>query len=118
MVEDCVKSKEAVNKKDKIMIKQFSTLLLSLIISLTIVTYATACGCCNKSDNSVSIQQSVGEQLTEEKVQCPVMKTWILPSEAADSAEYNGKTYYFCCGGCKEQFLQNPDTYISAETKS
>ena len=55
---------------------------------------------------------------TEEKVQCPVMKNWILASEAADSTEYNSKTYYFCCGGCKEQFLKNPDQYINSETKS
>ena len=101
------------------MIKQFSTLLLSLIISLTVVTYAIACGCGCMGDNcGASNTPPTQVQQTEEKVQCPVMKNWILASEAADSTEYNSKTYYFCCGGCKEQFLKNPDQYINSETKS
>jgi YHS domain-containing protein len=33
--------------------------------------------------------------------------------EGKDSikAEYNGKTYYFCAQGCKDQFLKNPLKY-------
>ena len=26
---------------------------------------------------------------------------------------YKGKTYYFCCPGCKPQFDKNPEKYIS-----
>jgi len=47
-------------------------------------------------------------------------KTWCLTSGevftvAADSAkaQYNGKTYYFCCGGCDEQFLENPTKMLA-----
>lgn len=104
------------------MIKQFSTLLLSLIISLTVVTYAIACGCCgSQSNNNAEVKQTPEQlisdtQMVEEKVQCPVMKTWILPSEAADSTEYNGKTYYFCCGGCKDKFLSEPEKYIENQS--
>ncbi len=28
------------------------------------------------------------------------------------SSEYNGKTYYFCREGCKEEFEKNPLKYI------
>jgi len=26
--------------------------------------------------------------------------------------EYQGKTYYFCCEGCKKKFLESPETYV------
>ncbi|MBI5017481.1 MAG: YHS domain-containing protein [Deltaproteobacteria bacterium] len=25
---------------------------------------------------------------------------------------YNGKTYYFCCAGCKVMFDKNPQEYV------
>jgi len=28
-------------------------------------------------------------------------------------AEHNGKTYYFCCGGCAQKFQQDPTKYIA-----
>jgi YHS domain-containing protein len=46
-----------------------------------------------------------------DKVTCPVMGHEIEKSEAASSLEYNGKTYYFCCTGCKEKFEQDPEKY-------
>lgn len=96
------------------MAKQLSTLFLSLVIALTFITYALACSCCgNQSTSNTSVQQTLQGEEVGEKVQCPVMKNWVLPSEAADSTEYDGKTYYFCCGGCKEKFLAEPEKYIS-----
>lgn len=46
-----------------------------------------------------------------DKVTCPVMGREIEKSEAASSLEYNGKTYYFCCAGCKEKFEKDPEKY-------
>jgi YHS domain-containing protein len=51
----------------------------------------------------------------EEKVTCPVSGEVIRKSEAADSIEHEGKTYYFCCDGCKEKFVKNPEKYIKRE---
>lgn len=48
----------------------------------------------------------------EDKVTCPVMGHEIEKSEAAGSIEHDGKTYYFCCAGCKEKFEKNPEKYI------
>ncbi len=47
-----------------------------------------------------------------EKVVCPVSGEEINKSETAGSHEYNGKTYYFCCDGCKEKLLKDPEKYI------
>lgn len=46
-----------------------------------------------------------------EKVTCPVMGHEIEKSKAAGSTEYNGKTYYFCCAGCKAKFEKDPEKY-------
>jgi len=44
---------------------------------------------------------------------CPVMGTKIPDvSKAAGKSVYKGKTYYFCCPGCKPQFDKNPAKYI------
>ena len=33
------------------------------------------------------------------------------PAKAAGSSVYNGKTFYFCSGGCKAKFDANPKQY-------
>lgn len=98
--------------------KKYYFLFLVLIATLCISSEVMACGCGCKGDNCGDTQQISSQDTTEEKVQCPVMKSWFLPSKAADSVEYSGKTYYFCCDGCKEQFLKNPSQYLELDTKS
>ena len=95
------------------MIRNLYTLFSLLIIVLATSNNAIACSCGCKGNNCGTTQQQSTQDVKEEKVQCPVMKTWILPSEAADKTEYNGKTYYFCCGGCKGKFLAEPEKYIT-----
>lgn len=44
---------------------------------------------------------------------CPVMGTKIPDvTKAAGKSVYKGKTYYFCCMGCKPAFDKNPEKYI------
>ena len=33
---------------------------------------------------------------------------------ARHTAEHAGRTWYFCCGGCRERFLAAPERYISS----
>jgi len=49
--------------------------------------------------------------IEEEFVTCPVSGEEFDESKAAGSYEYEGKTYYFCCEGCKEKFLNDPEKY-------
>ncbi len=46
-----------------------------------------------------------------QKAVCPVMGAEVTVSKNTLCAEYKGKVYYFCCGGCPEKFKQNPDKY-------
>jgi YHS domain-containing protein len=49
---------------------------------------------------------------------CPVMGTKIPDiRKASGKSVYKGKTYYFCCAGCKAKFDKNPEKYIHKKTK-
>lgn len=45
---------------------------------------------------------------------CPVMGTKIpdVSKALGGKSVYKGKTYYFCCAGCKPLFDKNPEKYI------
>jgi YHS domain-containing protein len=44
---------------------------------------------------------------------CPVMGTKIPDvTKAAGKSVYKGKTYYFCCPGCKPLFDKDPEKYV------
>ena len=45
---------------------------------------------------------------------CPVTKEKISSvKDAAGSSTYKGKTYYFCCAGCKPMFDKDPAKYAT-----
>lgn len=46
------------------------------------------------------------------KVVCPVMKASLTVNAKTQAADYQGKSYYFCCNGCPEQFKKNPGKYV------
>lgn len=49
---------------------------------------------------------------------CPVMGTKIPDvTKAAGKSVYKGKTYYFCCAGCKPAFDKNPEKYVKTPAK-
>src|SRR4030042_1127406 len=58
------------------------------------------------------LSAGIAQQKSEEKVVCPVSGERMLESQAKASYEYEGKTYYFCCEGCKEKFVKDPAKYI------
>ena len=43
----------------------------------------------------------------------PVCGMWVDPEAARGSAEYQGKTYYFCSPRCAEKFIAEPEKYLS-----
>ena len=44
----------------------------------------------------------------------PVCGMQVDPTSAAGSAEWNGKTYYFCSANCRRQFEAEPARYAKA----
>lgn len=42
----------------------------------------------------------------------PVCGMEVDEKTAPAKAVYNGKTYYFCAAGCKEEFEEDPEGYL------
>src|SRR3569623_311403 len=49
---------------------------------------------------------------TGERVRAPVCGKMVDPATAV-SAEHDGKTYHFCCDGCRTSFVADPDKYLN-----
>jgi YHS domain-containing protein len=60
----------------------------------------------------VLVISGVVQLQAEEKVVCPGCGHKMDKSEVKVSYEYKGKTYYFCCEGCKAKFVENPEKYL------
>lgn len=45
----------------------------------------------------------------------PVCGMKVTYESAQARSEYDGQTFYFCSLGCKEQFDENPEAYITHE---
>jgi YHS domain-containing protein len=46
----------------------------------------------------------------------PVCGMDVDPKTAAGKSEYQGKTYYFCSLGCKQDFDKAPQRYVNPKT--
>jgi xanthine dehydrogenase accessory factor len=55
------------------------------------------------------------EGLAEGHQRDPICGMTVEVAGAAQVAEFEGRTYYFCCGGCRERFLAEPQRYAAAQ---
>jgi xanthine dehydrogenase accessory factor len=70
----------------------------------------------------VRVRHSAGEHAAADAVPAaslreerdPVCGMTVVVDTARHRAEHGGRTYYFCCGGCREKFLAAPDRYAAA----
>ena len=46
---------------------------------------------------------------------CIVMNREFVVDDHTVTSVHAGKTYAFCCGGCKQQFDENPGKYVQAD---
>jgi YHS domain-containing protein len=46
----------------------------------------------------------------------PVCHMEVDERSAAGQSTYQGKTYYFCARGCREEFEKDPGRYLSKQT--
>jgi YHS domain-containing protein len=52
-----------------------------------------------------------GEAKVGDRTSCPVSKEAFTVAADSPSAQYDGKTYYFCCPHCAEKFQADPQKY-------
>ena len=43
---------------------------------------------------------------------CPVSGETFTPTAETETAEFEGKTYYMCCPGCRGKFLADPASFV------
>ena len=76
-----------------------------------------ACGASNKepahSPESANVK-APGDAKPGDKSRCTVTGEEIDVTADSPHSEYNGKTYYFCCGGCKKKFDADPTKYTKS----
>lgn len=90
--------------------------LIALSAALMLATSfvpATAAKLTHKAPPKVAAQKKVTAAV------CPVMGSKIPDVTKAPGGKsvYKGKTYYFCCKGCKPLFDKNPQKYIKSQRK-
>lgn len=52
---------------------------------------------------------------TTDRVQDPVCGMRFDPDRAATAVELDGRTYHFCCDGCRKEFEADPRRFIRRE---
>lgn len=52
-----------------------------------------------------------GDAKVGETTKCPVSGEEFVVDANSPKVEYEGKTYYFCCGGCKKKFESDPSKF-------
>ena len=53
-----------------------------------------------------------GDAKVGDKTKCAVSGEEMTVEATSPKAEYQGKTYYFCCGGCQKKFEADPAKYV------
>lgn len=53
-----------------------------------------------------------GEATVGDRTICPTSGEEFVVSADSPKYEYQGKTYYFCCGGCDAEFAKDPQKFL------
>jgi len=56
---------------------------------------------------------SAALNLIQNDVKDPICGMTVEKSKAKHKSEFQGKTFYFCCAGCKQKFEQSPERYLA-----
>ena len=54
-----------------------------------------------------------GEAKVGDRTKCIVSGHEFVIKDDSPHAEYNGKTYYFCCNNCPKAFEANPEKFVT-----
>ena len=106
-----------------------ATFAIASLLSVTTVGSLAACGsppegaaspAAAASPSSVAASaaapggavKAVGDAKVGDTTKCPVSGEEFTVEASSPKTELEGKTYYFCCGGCKKKFEADPAKYL------
>jgi YHS domain-containing protein len=75
-------------------------------------------GCGEKEPESQFKAHKISQEELGVKTVCPVCGMEITISARTPALEYKGQIYYFCSADEKDQFMKNPEKFISKEEDS
>lgn len=87
---------------------------------LTLLLLLAACGGAQSkpaeppSAAAATPLKAPGEARVGDRTRCPVSGEEFVVTASSPSAEYDGKTYYFCCPGCDAKFKADPKKFLNA----
>ena len=85
--------------------RKFMVLLISILAIAFIAKPSLAQ---DKAQEKAKQVKEVKKEIPNQE-NCPVMGG---PINKEAFVDYNGKRVYFCCSGCDEKFLEDPETYL------
>jgi len=80
-------------------------------VALVILVLISGCKKEQPTTQTTSADQPAVTTVATEQATCPVMEG--NPINKNIFVEYKGKKVYFCCKGCPEKFLADPDKYAA-----
>jgi Cu+-exporting ATPase len=95
--------------------------------ALTLALAASACASAPNASPSASPTapttqdaslKAPGEAKVGDKTKCPVSGEEFTVTASSPHADYNGKTYYFCCADCPSEFTKDPQKYLKGATST
>jgi xanthine dehydrogenase accessory factor len=66
-----------------------------------------------EQQHAVPAMEKEAETAGDETAIDPICGMAVTIATARHTAEHAGRTWYFCCGGCRERFLASPDRYAA-----
>ena len=104
--------------------RRSSMTLLGMVVVVLAWSGASliAASCCGETTLADSGAQASKIEVKDHKVTeaevgqdavCPVLLTKFKVQLTTLAAEYKGKIYYFCCGGCAPKFKADPEMYVN-----
>ena len=93
------------------LLKRNSVVWAVPVAALMILVLVSGCGKEEPGAQNVSADQPAVTTVATEQETCPIMEG--NPINKNIFVEYEGKKVYFCCKGCPEKFLANPEKYVA-----
>ena len=101
------------------------SLVVVLLAALGVVACGSSKGGANAAPNAPNAPNAPsgkasgikkpGEANVGDTAECPVSGEEFNVEATSPKHEHDGKTYYFCCGGCKKKFESNPEKFVKAK---
>jgi YHS domain-containing protein len=57
--------------------------------------------------------KAMGDAKVGDTTKCPVSGEDFVVDAHSEKSEHGGKTYYFCCPGCKKKFDASPEKFLN-----